>query len=77
VPIDYRRKGRRKVGFKDVQKVSHAWRPLGYVNLDYTLETNPGFRYEDKTGEERNLVIFEDAFMNNHINGELSKRPFH
>ena len=25
----------------------------------------------------RNLVIFEDAHVNNHINGELSTRLFH
>jgi len=42
-----------------------------------TVKTNPGFRDEDKTGKERNLGIFKDTPMNKHINGELSKRPFH
>ena len=32
--------------------------------------------YEGKTGAERNLVIFNDTPMNNHINGELSPKPF-
>jgi len=32
---------------------------------------------EGKTGEERDLGIFKDNPMNNHINGELSTRPFH
>jgi len=30
-----------------------------------------------KTGEERYLVIFKGTHMNNHFNGEPSKRPFH
>jgi len=33
-----------------------------------TLKTNPYFRYEGKTGKERNLVIFKDKSINNHIN---------
>jgi len=37
----------------------------------------PCFRYEGKTGKERNLVIFTDTLMNNLINGEFSTRPFH
>jgi len=33
--------------------------------------------YEGESGEERNLVvIFKDTPTNNHINGELSERPF-
>jgi len=42
-----------------------------------TVKTNPCFRYEGKTEEERNLIIFKDIYTNNHINGELSTRPFH
>jgi len=42
-----------------------------------TGKTSTWFRYEDKTREERKLVIFKDAPMNNHINGKLSTRPFH
>jgi len=43
--------------------------------LGLTVKTLP--RYEGETGEERNLVISKDTSMNNHINGELSMRPFH
>ena len=43
----------------------------------YTVNTNPCLRYEAKTGEERNLVVFHDILMNNHINGELSTISFH
>jgi len=43
----------------------------------FTVKTNPCFRYEDETGEERNLVNFKDTSMNNLINGEFSMRPFH
>jgi len=32
--------------------------------------------YDGKTAEERNLVILKETPMNNHINGELSKRAF-
>jgi len=39
--------------------------------------SNPCFRCEGKTEEERNLVISKDTPMNNHINGELSTRPFY
>jgi len=46
------------------------------LRLD-TVKTNPCFRYEGKTGEELNLVIFKDNHMNNRINEELSTRPFH
>jgi len=42
-----------------------------------TGKTGPCFRYEGKIGKERNLVIFKDIPMNNHINGELSNRAFH
>jgi len=35
------------------------------------------FRHEGKKKEERNLGIFKDIPMINHINGELSTRPFH
>jgi len=38
-----------------------------------TVKANP---YEDATREERNLVIFRDTPMNNHIDGEFSPRPF-
>jgi len=38
---------------------------------------NPCLRYEGKTREDRNLVIFKDTLMYNHINGELSMRHFH
>ena len=37
--------------------------------------TNRCFGYEGKTGEERYLVIFKDT-PNDHIDGELSTRPF-
>jgi len=37
------------------------------------VKANP---YEDATREERNLVIFRDTPMNNHIDGEFSPRPF-
>jgi len=43
----------------------------------FTVKTTPCFRYEGETREERNLVIFKDTPMNNHIKGELSTRPFH
>ena len=46
------------------------------LSPSYTVKTNPCFRYEGKTGKMRNLVIFKDNPMNNHINGELSTRPF-
>ena len=41
------------------------------------VKTTLCFRYEGETGEEHNLVIFKDTALNNHINGELSTRPFH
>jgi len=34
------------------------------------------FSYEGKTGEERDLVIFNDTPMNNHVNGELLMKRF-
>jgi len=43
----------------------------GYVN---TAKTNPCFKYEGKTAEERNLVIFKDTPMNDHILMESSRR---
>ena len=41
------------------------------------VKTNSCFRYEGKTGGGGNLVSFKDAPMNNHINRELPKKPFH
>jgi len=46
------------------------------VNMQ-TVKTNHWFRYEGKTGEERNLVIFKDTPMNNHIKEAILTRPFH
>jgi len=38
----------------------------------------PCFRYEDETGGDRNLVIFEDKPFNNHaINEKVSSRALH
>jgi len=43
-----------------------------------TVKTNPSLRYEGKKSQELNLIIIKDTPMiNNHINGELSMRPFH
>jgi len=42
-----------------------------------TVKTDPCFRYENETGEERDLVIAKIYPINNHMNGELSTRPFH
>jgi len=47
------------------------------IALRHTVETNPCFRNEGKTGKERKLVILKDTPLNNHINGELSTRPSH
>jgi len=47
------------------------------ISMNSHSKKKPCFRYEGKTGEERNLVIFEDTFTNNHINKELSTRRFH
>ena len=46
-------------------------------SLYLTVKTNSCFRYGGKTANERHLVIFKDTHMNNHINRELSARPFH
>jgi len=43
----------------------------------FPCSKNEPLRYEGKTDERRNLSIFKDYSMNNHINGELSTRPFH
>ena len=56
---------------------------LSMVNLiyskgSYLLESKFSifcFRYEG--GDKRDLVIFQDTPVINHINGELSTRPFH
>ena len=50
---------------------------LNFVPTRPAIQTRPTLRYENKTGEERNLVIFKDIPMNSHITGELSTRPFH
>jgi len=42
-----------------------------------TVKTNPCFSCEGKTRDELILVIFEYTPMTNHINEELSTRPFH
>jgi len=42
-----------------------------------TVKSYPCFRFEVKTGEEPNLIIFKDTPMNIHVNGELSTGPFH
>ena len=47
------------------------------IRLVSTVKTKPSFRCEGKIGEERNLVIFKDTSMNNHINRELSTGHFH
>jgi len=39
-----------------------------YAFMKRALGKNPCFRYEGKTGEQRNLVICEDTPMNIHIN---------
>jgi len=36
------------------------------------VKTDSCFGYQGKTGEERNLLIFQYTPMNNHINGELT-----
>jgi len=49
----------------------------------HTVKTNPyfrfhtDFRYEAETGAERNLVIFEDKTINNHINVKDSSRALY
>jgi len=45
---------------------------IGPTELKLTL----CLRYECKTETELNFAIFEDISMKNHINGELSTRPF-
>ena len=52
------------------------WDFIGQVKLRYTVKSNFCFRYERKTGKERNLVTFSDIPMNKHINGELLTTPF-
>ena len=39
------------------------------THLTYNVTKNTCFRYEAKTGKERNLVIFKDITMNEYING--------
>jgi len=43
---------------------SHLWlydfSSTGLQDTQYTVKANPSFRYEGKTEEERNLVIFND-----------------
>jgi len=48
---------------------------LNFKNNTNTVTTNPRFRYEGKTEEDRNLVTFKDTPLNNLINGKLSTRP--
>ena len=48
--------------------------PLAYGSALQHSKNNPFFRHEDKTGEERNLVILNITHTNNHINGEISRR---
>jgi len=38
------------------------------------VKTNPQF--EDKTGEERDLITFKDTPMNNHIKWEAFDKTF-
>ena len=59
------------------QSSPYCGKQLIFLPLKLSVKTTPCFRYEGETGEERNLVIFKDTSMNNHIKGELSTRPFH
>ena len=40
---------------------------------DFTVKTNPGFRYEGKIGEERDLVIFNSLPPNNAVRKQKKK----
>jgi len=46
-------------------------------SLPQTLQVKSVPGMKGKQGEGRILVIFKASHMNNHINGELSMRPFH